>query len=195
MKRLIRFSVLALSLIALVLLVAGPVAAKATKKYFTGCEYDTEIIYGDEWTYPGPNMHLRGRIHPFYDVVPDEERVVRGLGVAVQALGLPGRIAPAGVGARVAATAHGVRGLSQEGALRVGPLVVPEVALAARGRRRPGVGAVVVVAARARDGPAALGLGPVVPAVRTKTKVGRKAPNDSRLLRLMKRKFLMSGKA
>ena len=82
MNRLIRFSVLALTLIALVLLVAGPVAAKATKKYFTGCEYDTEIIYGDEWTYPGPNMHLRGRIHPFYDVVPDEERVT-GLVTAI----------------------------------------------------------------------------------------------------------------
>lgn len=82
MKRLIRFSVLALALIALVLLVAGPVAAKATRIDFTGCEYDTNIIYGDEWTYPGPNMHLRGRIHLFYDVVPDEERVT-GLVTAI----------------------------------------------------------------------------------------------------------------
>lgn len=75
MKRLLRLSVLALALIAVVLLATGPVAAKATRIDFTGCEYDTNTFQEGDWTYPGHNMLLRGRIHPYYDVVPDEERV------------------------------------------------------------------------------------------------------------------------
>ena len=50
MKRLLRLSVLVMALIAILVLVTGPVAAKATRIDFTGCEYDTNIIYGDtDW--------------------------------------------------------------------------------------------------------------------------------------------------
>jgi hypothetical protein len=65
MKRLLFLSVLVLALIAM-LVAAGPVAAKATRIEFTACEEDLGLVEG-EWTYPGPNMHLRGRIHYFYD--------------------------------------------------------------------------------------------------------------------------------
>jgi hypothetical protein len=55
--------------------VAGPVAAKPPSPVFTGCEYDTNTFEEGDWKYAGPNMLLRARIHPFYDVVPGKSRV------------------------------------------------------------------------------------------------------------------------
>jgi hypothetical protein len=81
MKRLLFLSVLVLALIAM-LLVAGPVAAKATRTELTACEYDEGFDPDqDIWTFPGPNMHLRGRIHPFHDYATDER--VTGLVIVV----------------------------------------------------------------------------------------------------------------
>jgi hypothetical protein len=70
MKRLLFLSVLILALVATLLLAAGPVAAKATRTLITACEEDLYLVEG-EWTNPGPNMHLRGRIHYFYDHAND----------------------------------------------------------------------------------------------------------------------------
>lgn len=70
MKRLLRWSVLGLTLMAMILLLAGPVAAKATRTQLTACEYDVSYDEG-EWTNPGGRRHLRGRVHYFYDVATD----------------------------------------------------------------------------------------------------------------------------
>ena len=64
MKRLFRVSVLVLALIAMLLVLAGPVAAKATKTWFTATEiYLGDLSSGEEW-YTGTdnNMidHVRG---------------------------------------------------------------------------------------------------------------------------------------
>jgi hypothetical protein len=72
MKRLLRLSVLALALIAMLLVLVGPAAAKATRTELTACEYDQGFDPDqDIWTYPGPNFHLRDRIHPFHDYATD----------------------------------------------------------------------------------------------------------------------------
>jgi hypothetical protein len=77
MKRLLRLSVLVLALIAVLLVLAGPVAAKATKTEFTATEtYVKDLVSGKEW-YTGRNgeiYHWRGN-QQLYDVVASDPRV------------------------------------------------------------------------------------------------------------------------
>ena len=75
MKRLLRLSVLVMALIAILVLVAGPVAAKATKTEFTAIEtYGADTSPGKEWvTGKGKNQidHLRGAEGTFTVVASD----------------------------------------------------------------------------------------------------------------------------
>lgn len=77
MKRLLRWSVLGLTLMAMILLLAGPVAAKATKTEFTGSEtWVVDRDLGTEW-YTGPGdkfYHVRGA-EALYDIEATDERV------------------------------------------------------------------------------------------------------------------------
>jgi hypothetical protein len=83
MKRLLFLSVLVLALIAMLLVQVGPVAAKASRTELTACEYDEGFDPDqDIWTFPGPNAHLRDRIHPFHDYASDSRVTGRVMVVA-----------------------------------------------------------------------------------------------------------------
>jgi len=61
MKRLLRVSVLVLVLMATLLLVAGPAAAKATRTEFTATEtWVEDISLGKEWVTADKIYHIRG---------------------------------------------------------------------------------------------------------------------------------------
>jgi hypothetical protein len=83
MKRLLFLSVLVLALIAMLLVQVGPVAAKASRTELTACEYDEGFDPDqDIWTFPGPNAHLRDRIHRFHDYATDSRVTGRVMVVA-----------------------------------------------------------------------------------------------------------------
>jgi hypothetical protein len=77
MKRLFRLSVLVLALMAMLLVLAGPVAAKATKTEFTATEnWVEDTSPGREW-YTGPNNeidHVRGS-QGLFSVTASDPRV------------------------------------------------------------------------------------------------------------------------
>ena len=71
MKRQKHLILVIMALIATLLLAAGPVAAKATVTEFEGTETLVDVPNPGTWTFPGGNIHCRGRVSLWSDDTDD----------------------------------------------------------------------------------------------------------------------------